>query len=76
MKKAQFLRDLANLMEVDNALEEGTDLKSIEEFDSLAVMGVIAYADRKFAKRIPAVALAQVTTVGSLMDILGREQFE
>ena len=76
MKKDDFCKDLAEMLEIDESLTADSDLSKIEEFDSLAIMSIIAYADQKFAKKINGQALSGITTVESLMAAIGSECFE
>lgn len=78
MKKNEFCAKIAELLELDDdvTLSETTDLRSFEEFDSLAIMSIVAFADRNFSRKLSGVQLNEVTTVGSLMDVIGREYFD
>ncbi|MBQ7208998.1 MAG: acyl carrier protein [Lentisphaeria bacterium] len=76
MTKEKFIEDLSDLLETDVELTLTTNLKEVEEYDSLAIMGLVAYADRNFGKKIPGEKFGEVTDVQSLIDILGAENFE
>ena len=76
MTKDKFIQDLSDLLETDAELTLTTNLKELEEFDSLAIMGLVAYADKNFGKKIPGERFSQVTDVQSLIDLLGAENFE
>lgn len=76
MTDEQFLQDLAELLEIENELTPESDLREIEEYDSLAIMGLVAYADQHFGRKLRGADFTSVTTVKSLMDLLGREFFE
>lgn len=78
MKKGDFYSQLAELLELDAevTLTEETDLKDFEEFDSLAVMSIVAFSDKYFSRKLSGTMLQNVTTVGSLMDVIGREYFD
>lgn len=75
MKKEDFFRDLAELMEYDGDLAESAVLAEIEEFDSMAVMSLVAYADAKFRKKLSGSALTNAKTAGDLLDLIGRDNF-
>ena len=76
MKKKDFYNELIDFLELDiSTLDENTNFNSIEGYDSLAVMSLIAFCDEKFGAKINARQIQQLTTVGSLMDFLGREKF-
>ncbi|MBS1370056.1 MAG: acyl carrier protein [Lentisphaeria bacterium] len=78
MKKNEFFEKLVELLELDDdvTLSETTDLKDFEEFDSLAIMSIVAFADRNFSRKLSGAQLSEVDTVGSLMDVIGRENFD
>jgi len=77
MKKKDFYNELVEFLELEvDDLNENTEFKSIEGYDSLAVMSLIAFCDEKFGTKINAQQIQKLTTVGSLMDFLGREKFE
>jgi len=52
-----------------------TDLRYLEEYDSLSVLAIIAMIDKNFGKQIPSSDFVKVTTVGSLMNLIGKEYF-
>lgn len=77
MKKEDFYNELIEYLEIEPVeLSEGTTLNSIEGYDSMAVMSLIAFCDEKFGKKINAQQIQQLTTVGSLMEFLGKDNFE
>jgi acyl carrier protein len=41
----------------------------------MAIMGVIAFVDEHFSKRLTAKQLATITTVENLMELIGMENF-
>ena len=76
MKKQDFLNELKISLEFENInLKEETNLREMEEYDSLAVMSVIAFIDDKFSKKLSGQQLASITTVKSLMELIGIENF-
>ncbi len=78
MKKDEFYEKVTELLDLEDniTLSETTDLRNFEEFDSLAIMSIVAFADQQFSRRLSGAQLNKVTTVGSLMDIIGREYFD
>jgi acyl carrier protein len=77
MKKSDFYRELVDFLELDTAeLNEDTEFRNIDGYDSMAVMSLIAFCDEKFNSKINAQQIQKLTTVGSLMDFLGKEKFE
>jgi acyl carrier protein len=77
MKKKDFYNELIEFLEFEPVeLTEDTELKSLDGYDSMAVMSLIAFCDEKFSKKINAQQIQNLTTVGSLMEFLGKEKFE
>jgi acyl carrier protein len=76
MKKDVFLNELAEVLEVeDMELTEETNLNDLEEYDSLAVMSLVAFIDENFDKKLSAAQFTDVTTVKSLMKLIGLKNF-
>jgi len=48
----------------------------LEEYDSLSVLSIIAMIDKNFGKQIPSSDFIKITTIKSLMDLIGEEHFE
>lgn len=79
MKKEEFIEELKDALEIedeDKQITTSTDLRYLEEYDSLSVLSIIAMIDKNFSKQIPSSDFTKVTTVGSLMDLIGREHFD
>jgi acyl carrier protein len=77
MKKQNFFVELVECMEIDPVdLTEETVFRELEDFDSMAVMSIVAFADEKFGKTLAADQLKNMKTVGDLMKLIGLEHFE
>ena len=79
MKKEEFIEELEDALEIedeDKEITQETDLRYVEEYDSLSVLAIIAMIDKNFGKQIPSSDFLKVTTVSSLMDLIGKEYFE
>lgn len=78
IKKEEFLNSLKEALEVedDETLTMDTNLKDLEEYDSLSVLVIVAMVDKKFKKQIPSSDFEKVTTVNSLISLIGEEYFE
>jgi acyl carrier protein len=77
MYKDEFIHKLAEIMEVDcQEIDVTTNLKELEEYDSLALIAIIALIDENFAITIPADKLSTVTTVNTLIELIGLEKFK
>ena len=75
MTKQEFCQEIAEIMEVDDAIDETTDLTKYEEFDSLAIMSLVALINTKFGKRIPGTQLKSVKTPAELISLIGESSF-
>ena len=78
MKKEEFIRQLKDTLEIDSNIRiiEETDLRNLEEYDSLSVLSIIAMIDENFQKKLSSKDFQSITTVKSLMDIVGEGNFE
>lgn len=79
MKKKEFIDELKDALEIEDEDQEitiETNLKDLEEYDSLSVLSIIAMIDKNFGKQIPSSDFSKVTTVSSLMELIGKEHFE
>ena len=78
MKKDEFIENLKDALEIDpdKEITEDTDLRSLEEYDSLSVLAIIAMIDENFGKRLSSPDFQKVTTISSLMKLIGEESFE
>jgi acyl carrier protein len=76
MNTKEFIQNLKEALEFDKAnLTIDTNLKTIEGYDSMSVMIIIAFADEHFSKKLTAQQLAGITTVRSLMELIGIGHF-
>lgn len=78
MNRTDFFKELKEVLEIDDVeLSEQTDLKNIEDFafDSLAVMTLVAFVHENFEKQFNAMQINQVSTVRSLMELIGLDNF-
>ena len=79
MKKKEFIDELKDALEIEDEDQEitlETDLRYVEEYDSLSVLAIIAMIDKIFGKQIPSSDFSKITTVSSLMELIGKEYFE
>ncbi len=77
MTRSEFIEKLRDALEIDTSDEitEETDLRSLGEYDSLGVLTVIAMIDENFGKQFSSLDLKRITTVGSLMKLIGEQNF-
>jgi acyl carrier protein len=77
VKKDIFFEELLECMEIEPVdINEDTIFRELEDFDSMAVMSIVAYADEKFEKTLSAEQLQDMKTVRDLMELIGMEHFE
>jgi acyl carrier protein len=75
MMKTEFISELKKSLEIDDyLLTEDTNIKDIENYDSLSVMMLVAFIDEKFGLKFTAAQLASITTIKSLMELIGKER--
>lgn len=70
-----FLVELADLIEIEDELSLDTNLKDYEEFDSMAIMSLVAFVHKNFGKQYNARQLNQIDTVESLVELIGKDSF-
>ena len=79
MKTEDFINELKDALEIEDEDQEitlETNLKELEEYDSLSVLSIIAMIDKNFGKQITSSDFVKVTTVNSLKDLIGKKHFE
>jgi acyl carrier protein len=77
MKTEDFINELKEALEIeDQEITLETNLKELEEYDSLSVLSIIAMIDKNFSKQILSSDLVKVITVGNLIELIGKEHFE
>jgi acyl carrier protein len=79
MKKKEFIDELKDALEIEDEDQEitlETDLRYVEEYDSLSVLAIIAMIDKNFGKQIPSSDFSKIITVSSLMELIGKEYFQ
>lgn len=77
MEKKVFFEKLADALELEDiVLDEDTDLLELDEYDSLSTLSIIALVDQEMGIKITGSQFLSITTVGSLMKIIGDENFK
>jgi len=76
MKVEDFIEDLKEILEIEEELLLTTDLTEIKEFDSLARMSLIALIDEKFENQFSSDELDSITSVDSLIQLIGTDNFK
>jgi acyl carrier protein len=65
----EFLTKIANILE-ENAVKETDKLKAFAQWDSLAVLSVIAMLDANYGVNLRAADFEPVATVGDLWNLV------
>ena len=79
IKTEDFINELKDALEIEDEDQEitlETNLKELEEYDSLSILSIIAMIDKNFSKQIPSSDFLKITTVSSLMELIGKEYFQ
>ena len=71
MNRVQFLEELSEILQLNTALNELTNLKELEEWDSMAHLGVISLFDIEFSSKITNLQLKEIETVSELITLSG-----
>ena len=71
MDRTTFHRHFEILLEMDpNSLDGATELKTLAEWDSLAILSFLAFADREFKAQVSGQAVVQCATVDDLAALV------
>ena len=76
MNTQDFLLKLQEELEAEVTLQPETNLKSLESYDSLALLTIIAFVDENFNKKVEAKHFKDIKTIDDLMMVIGKENFE
>ncbi|HVD98340.1 MAG TPA: acyl carrier protein [Cytophagaceae bacterium] len=76
MKTNEFIDKLKESLEIEDIqVSPTTELKSLEGYDSLSILSLIALIDENFDTSLTANQFKSLTTVQSLIDLIGKEHF-
>ena len=76
MNTQDFFLKLQEELEEEVTLQPETNLKSLESYDSLALLTIIAFVDENFNKKVEAKHFKDIKTIDDLMMVIGKENFE
>jgi len=72
MTKQEFLHAFEEILELDRGTLSGSEqLYSLKSWDSLAVLGFLAFADEKFGIALAPTDINRTKTVNELIALLG-----
>ncbi|MBZ4041966.1 acyl carrier protein [Flavobacterium hibisci] len=75
MNKNEFILGLAEELEIETTLENTTNLKDLDEWDSMTAMVLIGYISNEFNITLNADDLKEITTIDSLIERIGLDKF-
>ncbi|MFN4198152.1 MAG: acyl carrier protein [Flavobacterium sp.] len=75
MTKNEFVSALAEELELEVEINESTDLKGLDDWDSMAAMILIGFVTNTFEVTLTAEDIKEISTVESLIDRIGQEKF-
>lgn len=75
MKKAEFIKQLSEELELETEITLETNFKDLEEWDSMAVMILIGFVSDTFGVTLNTESISHLTTFNSLIERIGEEKF-
>lgn len=75
MEKSVFLSRLQEELEFESELEINTNIKDLEEWDSMAAMVLIGFVSDEFGMTLNADDIEAITTIESLIEKIGQDKF-
>jgi acyl carrier protein len=75
MNISDFLLGLQEDLEIETVLNLDTNLKQLDDWDSMAAMLLMGYVSNEFQVALNADDLKGITTVQSLIERIGKEKF-
>ena len=74
MTKQDFIKELMDIMELD-VLDADQKLAELEEFDSLAIMSIVALAFSRFKVKLSGQEIKNAKTPEALIALIGESRF-
>ena len=75
MEKSVFLSRLQEELEFESKLEINTNIKDLDDWDSMAAMVLIGFVSDEFGMTLNADDIAAITTIESLIEKIGQDKF-
>jgi acyl carrier protein len=76
MTKDAFIKLLQDELEYENELYGNTLIKELEEWDSMSAMILIGFVAQNFGVTLKAIDIEAITTIDSILEIIGSEKFK
>lgn len=70
MDKNEFIKNFAEALEIEDAsaITETTEFRSLDEWDSLAYLSIIAMLDEEYGVQIENAEFKKLRTIGDIID--------
>ena len=75
MEKSVFLSRLQEELEFEAELELNTNIKDLDEWDSMAAMVLIGFVSDEFGMTLNADDIEAISTIESLIEKIGQDKF-
>lgn len=69
MTKEEFLTEMQDVLQTEEALSMDTVLADLDEWDSLSMMATMAFLDKNFGVKVK---IADLKTLGTIGDIAAK----
>jgi len=66
MTRDEFLAEMQDVLQTEDALTSETVLTDLTEWDSLAIMATMAFLDRKFGVKLKLADFKELNTIGDV----------
>lgn len=76
MTKEEFIALFKEEVEIEEEMNEFTELTTIEEWDSMAAMVVVSIADEHFNVKLSAEEIGKLNKMTDLIEAIGVEKFD
>ena len=76
MKKEDFIKELAEELELETEVTVETEFVELDEWDSMGAMILIGYVSDNFDVTLNAVDIEKLTSFQSLIERIGEVKFE
>ncbi|WP_310556225.1 phosphopantetheine-binding protein [Flavobacterium sp.] len=71
----EFIVGLQEELEIENNLENTTNIKDLDEWDSMTAMLLIGYVSNEFNVTLTAKDLEALSTIDTLIERIGADKF-
>ena len=76
MKKDEFISRLKEELELESEVNNSTQLKELDEWDSMTAMVLIGFVSDNFSLTLTADDIKEMTTIDSLIQKIGTDKID